>query len=44
VPALPANTITPRRQIKNYQLKGLINLGYAALSHSSALMRGPFKM
>jgi len=32
VPALPANTITPRRAIKNYQLNGLINLSYAALS------------
>jgi hypothetical protein len=31
VPALPPNTITPRRAIKNYQLRGLINLRYVAL-------------
>jgi len=31
VPATPANTITPRRAIKNYQIKGLINLRYVAL-------------
>ncbi|HWO65017.1 MAG TPA: hypothetical protein VNO31_33780, partial [Umezawaea sp.] len=31
MPATPANTITPRRAIKNYQIKGLINLRYVAL-------------
>jgi uncharacterized protein len=31
VPATPANTITPRREIKNYQVKALINLRYVAL-------------
>jgi hypothetical protein len=31
VPATPANTITPRREIKNYQVSGLINLTYVAL-------------
>jgi hypothetical protein len=31
VPANPANTITPRREIKNYQIKSLINLRYTAL-------------
>jgi hypothetical protein len=31
VPATPANPITPRRAIKNYQIKGLINLRYVAL-------------
>jgi hypothetical protein len=31
VPATPANTITPRRAIKNYQLSDLINLRYVAL-------------
>ena len=31
VPARPANTSTPRRAIKNYQLRGLINLRYMAL-------------
>jgi len=36
VPALLANTITPRRAIKNYQLNSLINLRYVAL----ALSRG----
>jgi hypothetical protein len=32
VPATPANTITPRRAINNYQVRNLINLGYVALS------------
>jgi hypothetical protein len=33
VPATPANTITPRRrEIKNYQVGGLINLPYVALA------------
>ena len=31
MPATPANTITPRREIKNYQIKSLINLRYTAL-------------
>ena len=31
MPATPANTITPRREIKNYQVSGLINLTYVAL-------------
>ena len=31
MPATPANPITPRRAIKNYQIKGLINLRYVAL-------------
>ena len=31
MPATPANTTTPRRAIKNCQVKPLINLGYAAL-------------
>jgi hypothetical protein len=31
VPALPANTITPRRTINNYQVADLINLCYVAL-------------
>jgi hypothetical protein len=31
VPALLANTITPRRAIKNYQGRDLINLSYVAL-------------
>jgi len=31
VPATPANTITPRREIKNYQVTRLINLTYVAL-------------
>jgi hypothetical protein len=31
VPATPENTITPRREIKNYQIKSLINLRYTAL-------------
>ena len=30
--ATPANTITPRRAIKNYQVRALINLGYVALT------------
>jgi len=34
VPALLANTITPRRAIKNYQLNSLINLRYVALRPS----------
>jgi len=33
VPATPANTITPRRAIKNYQASSLINLRYVALDH-----------
>jgi hypothetical protein len=32
VPATPANTITPRRAIKNYQVRDLINLRYVALT------------
>ena len=32
MPALLANTITPRRAIKNYQLNSLINLRYVALA------------
>jgi hypothetical protein len=35
VPATPANTITPRRAIKNYQLSDLINLRYVALRSGS---------
>ena len=31
MPATPENTITPRREIKNYQIKSLINLRYTAL-------------
>ena len=31
MPATPANTITPRREIKNHQIKSLINLRYTAL-------------
>jgi putative transposase len=31
VPAVPPNTTTPRRAIKNRQVTGLINLGYVAL-------------
>ena len=31
MPATPDNTITPRREIKNYQIKSLINLRYTAL-------------
>ena len=37
MPAQPENTITPRRKIKNYQVNGLINLGYVALSPSQAI-------
>jgi hypothetical protein len=37
VPATPANTITPRRAIKNYQLSDLINLRYVALGYGSAV-------
>jgi hypothetical protein len=36
VPANPANTITPRREIKNYQIKSLINLRYTALGLDAA--------
>jgi hypothetical protein len=31
VPAIRLKVITPRRAIKNYQLSGLINLGYVVL-------------
>ena len=34
MPATPANTITPRRAIKNYQVRHLINLGYVALGQA----------
>ena len=36
MPATPANTITPRREIKNYQVSGLINLTYVALGWGGA--------
>ena len=41
MPALPANPITPRREIKNYQLNGLINLGYVALGQDPAQLPLP---
>jgi hypothetical protein len=37
VPATPTNTITPRREIKNYQVSKLINLAYVALGSSPKL-------
>ena len=40
MPATPANTITPRRAIKNYQLSDLINLRYVALGPSRTLATG----
>ena len=39
MPATPANTITPRRAIKNQQVTGLINLGYVALVSDRARLR-----
>jgi hypothetical protein len=41
VPATPENTITPRREIKNYQIKSLINLRYTALSPHPARVNRP---
>jgi hypothetical protein len=40
VPATPENTITPRREIKNYQIKSLINLRYTALGQKPAGING----
>jgi hypothetical protein len=34
VPAIRLKVITPRRAIKNYQLSGLINLGYVVLDRN----------
>ena len=41
MPALLANTITPRRAIKNYQLNSLINLRYVALRVGVGPFFGP---
>ena len=38
MPATPANTITPRRAINNYQVNDLINLGYVALGLERAAL------
>jgi transposase len=40
VPATPENTITPRREIKNYQIKSLINLRYTALGMGRGTVYG----
>ena len=37
MPATNTNTITPRREIKNYQIKSLINLRYTALEFEATL-------
>ena len=41
MPATPENTITPRREIKNYQIKSLINLRYTALTLGQAAPARP---